>query len=532
MKTERVKIAKRSDLKKGESKTISLDDKSIILLNHKGTYYALETNCSHHNAGLVKGIVSDKSIICPLHHAKFSLEGGQLEEPPGLDGIFRYDVEIEGEDIYVNLPETQTRENSFPNVTAKHSPSNSSHYAIVGAGAAGAAAAETLRKNGFDGKITLITKENQLPYDRTILSKQYLQNKKTLRRIPYRNEDFYRKLKIDLLLGKNAEFVNTEKKVIEFYDDQIKYDKLLIAPGSSPICPDLPGSTLKNIFTLRTLEDANTIFEAAEKSKKLVIVGASFIGLECTAILIEKGIEVIVVEMEAVPFEAVLGYELGKIIQGLHEDKGVTFRLDTKVKAFKGDNEVKKVELDDSTEIDADMVILGMGVSPDTNILAKSYLDNNSSVKVDEYMRMKNADGTLFAAGDIVSFDYKYTGENIRIAHWRMAEQQGIVAALNMMSPGYTFDKIPFFWTEQYDFHLSYLGHAQNWDETIINGDLSHAFLMYYLKNNQLHAVAGKDRLRELCIIEECIRLHMLPPVEKIKKGEVDWESIYKNHLM
>jgi len=343
-------------------------------------------------------------------------------------------------------------------------------FVIIGAGASGNAAAETLRQDGFTGRIVMITRESCLPYDRTQLSKNYLKNHHSNPPI-LRSEEFYAARDIEIMTDCHVSNVNIKEKQILCQDGiLLKYDKLLLATGGTARYLNIPGAELKNIFTLRNLDDADRIKASAMKGSKVVVVGASFIGMELASTLTELELSVTVVALESVPFERTLGEEIGKMFQELHEKNGVSFELNTVVEKFEGEDKVQKVILKNGNTLKADFVLLGVGVKPSTEFLKDLKLNPDGSIPVDKYLR---AADDIYAAGDIASFKDWRTDDNIRIEHWRLAREHGRIAAHNMMELKEEFRSIPFFWTSQFGVDLRYVGHVNKWDDIIFHGEPS-----------------------------------------------------------
>jgi NADPH-dependent 2,4-dienoyl-CoA reductase/sulfur reductase-like enzyme len=297
------------------------------------------------------------------------------------------------------------------------------------------------------------------------------------------------------------------------------YDALLVATGSAPVRLNIPGADLKNVCVLRSFADADSIIETASRSRRAVVVGASFIGMEAAYSLCERGLEVTVIAPSQEPFEAILGAEVGALFRRVHESHGIRFKLGNIVYRFEGSHNVEAVGLDNGDEIETDMVVVGVGVRPATQFLDGVELDQSGAVVVDS--RLRAADG-LYAAGDIVSFPDPRSGEHVRIEHWRTALQQGQTAARNMLGHNVTFDAVPFFWTRQFDVGLLYVGHATLWDEIIYRGDVaSQDLLAFYVKGNRVLAVAGMSRDREMAAAQELLRLDHLPTREQLQSSEV-----------
>jgi NADPH-dependent 2,4-dienoyl-CoA reductase/sulfur reductase-like enzyme len=405
---------------------------------------------------------------------------------------------------------------------AVHEPvADSRQFVIIGGGAAGYAAAQTLREEGFRGNVVMITREDRAPYDRPNLSKDYLHGHAEPEWMPLRPEEFFSEHDIKLLLNREVIRVDAHTKTITFEGgDTMEYDSLLVATGGAPLRLNIPGSDLKNVCVLRSFADADSMIETARRSRRAVVIGSSFIGMEAAYSLRERGLEVTVVAPSKEPFETTLGAEVGAVFRRLHESHGVRFKLGSMVYRFEGIHHIEAVVLDNGEVIKTDMVVVGAGVRPITHFLEGVELDKAGGVIVDSHLRA--ADG-LYAAGDIVSFPDPHTGERVRIEHWRTALQQGRAAARNMVGHETAFDGVPFFWTRQFDAGLVYVGHAASWDEIIYHGETSSQdFLAFYVKNDRVLAVAGMNRDRELAAIEELMRLDRMPTPAQLKYNEVN----------
>jgi NADPH-dependent 2,4-dienoyl-CoA reductase/sulfur reductase-like enzyme/nitrite reductase/ring-hydroxylating ferredoxin subunit len=512
--------AKVNDFKNGEMKTISVNGNEILLCKTEDGFSALASHCTHYGAPLSEGVLSGDRIVCPWHHACFNVKTGDLLEPPARDSLPVYDVRVDGENIYVALSE-ELITSRLPKMVKGNIKKDKRTFVIIGGGAAGEVAAQTLREDGFEGKIIMITQENHSPYDRPNLSKDYLAGDADESWMPLRSESFYELFGIDIMLNKKVKGVNFKDKCIDFNSgDILKYDKMLIAPGSIPRKLGLPGEDLKNVFTLRSFDDSKKIIEAGKSGSRAVIIGASFIGMETAYSLNKRGLDVTVISMEEIPFERVFGREVGKLFKNLHEEIGVKFKLSLSLKEFAGKQKVEAVVLQSGESIEADLVILGVGVKPATEFLHNLKLLPDGSVKVNAYLQI-NED--VFAAGDIVTLPDWRTDGNIRIEHWRNAEQQGRIAAHNMAGKMTQFKCVPFFWTSQVGLSLNYVGHAVDWEEIIFHGDInSKEFIAYYIKDDKVAAAAGNFRDKEMAAIEELMRLDIMPTPEMLKLDSVD----------
>ncbi len=525
MEFNEIKAAKINELNDGELKKVSDDNIDVILTRQDGEYRAFGGVCTHHGAPLEDGITEGGCVMCPWHHAEFSLENGEMKNYPAFDDLEEFDVEVRKDEVIVKIPQGAAGRKT-PQLQKSGSVSEDRLFVVLGGGAAGAAAVETLRRKGFTGRIKMITREIQFPYDRTLLSKSYLAQNEDLDMIPIRGQSFYDFHNIEVLKSKTVKKVDPLKQKIEFTEGQpLGYDKLLAATGGRPRRLKIPGAELGRVFTLRSFEDAEDIIRAAEMSKTAVVIGASFIGMECAASLAGRGILVTVAAPETVPFENIFGREIGEVFKELHEQNEIDLRLETRPVMFEGNGTVDKVILENKETIPADMVIMGIGVDPATDYFDEKMKNSDGSVDVDEFMRVKGFENNnLYAAGDIAAFISPTTGKRIRIEHWRTAQQQGRAAARNMAGKGSAFNDIPFFWTRQLGVGLQYVGHAEKWDDIFIDGDLKERkFIAYYFYGGKLIAAAGMSRPKEMCALHACLQNDMRPSAEDITKGDADW---------
>jgi NADPH-dependent 2,4-dienoyl-CoA reductase/sulfur reductase-like enzyme/nitrite reductase/ring-hydroxylating ferredoxin subunit len=520
MWSKEVHVANTSDLRDGEMKEVSVGETRILLARVEDKFHAVSATCPHYGGPLAEGVLCGTRVMCPWHHAAFNIVNGDLEEPPALDALVSYTVRIDGEKILVTGPD-DAKDRRTPEMV-RHDPlADSRQFVIIGAGAAGYAAAQRLREEGFRGSLVMITREDRAPYDRPNLSKDYLHGHAEPEWMPLRSEQFYRQHDIRLILKKHVSRVDAHAKKITFESGEtMDYDALLVATGGAPVRLNIPGSDLKNVCLLRSFADADSIIEIATRSRRAVIVGASFIAMEAAYSLRERGLEVTVVAPSQEPFEATLGAEVGAVFRREHESHGVRFKLGCIVYRFEGNHTVEAVILDNGELIETDMVVVGVGVRPVTQFLHSVELDETGAVVVDS--RLRAAEG-FYAAGDIASFVDARRGKRERIEHWRTAQQQGRTAARNMLGHDVAFDGVPFFWTRQFDVGLLYVGRATSWDEIVYRGEVSSQdFLAFYVKNNRVLAVAGMNRDLEMAAIEELMRLDRMPVAEQLKFDDVN----------
>ncbi|HEX8128173.1 MAG TPA: FAD-dependent oxidoreductase [Pyrinomonadaceae bacterium] len=517
-------LGNTSDLRDGEMKEVSAGQTKILLARVGDDFHAVSPTCPHYGAPLVEGTLCGTRVMCPWHHACFNVANGDLEEPPALDALVSYDVRVRDGRIFASLP-AETQDRRTPSLS-KHDPAaDSRNFVIIGGGAAGYAAAQTLREDGFRGRIVLITREDRAPYDRPNLSKDYLQGHAETAWMPLRPDEFYDECDIELLCNKEVTRVDARSKTITLEGGESQtYDALLVATGGESRKLNIPGADLKNVYLLRSFADADLIMEGASRSLRAVVVGASFIGMEVAYSLAERGLEVTVVAPSGEPFERTLGAEVGALFRRLHESHNVQFKLGSIVYRFEGVGRVQAVVLESGELIETDMVVAGVGVHPVTGFLNGVGLNDDGGVIVDAHLR---AAEDLYAAGDIASYPDPRTGERVRIEHWRTAQQQGRTAAHNMMGRGVPFEGVPFFWTRQFDAGLLYVGHASAWDEIVYQGEVSSCdFLAFYAKDGRVVAVAGMNRARDMAAVEELFRLDCMPTPARLKERATDFVAL------
>lgn len=521
-----VTVAKTSELADGEMKQVSANGAEVLLACVGGNFHAVGAHCTHYGAPLVEGVLSGERIVCPWHHACFDITTGDLQEPPAFDALPRYEVKVENDQVIVSVPDSASDRRTPP--MTKRDRKDNRLFVIAGGGAAGYAAAQTLREDGFTGRVVLITREDKFPYDRPNLSKEYLQGNAEPGWLPLRSEDFFAEHDIEVMRGKEIKHLDATKRTIRFADNQtLACDALLLATGGEPRKLPFQLASQENVFLLRSYDDSNAIISAAEKGKRAVVIGASFIGMEVASSLTARGCEVTVVAPDEVPFQKLLGPQIGRLFQAIHEEHGVRFKLGVSVAGFNDPEQVTAVILENGERLNADLVVVGVGVKPGTEFVEGVTLHTDGGVIVDEHMRA--ADG-VYAAGDIAYFPSPLTGERQRIEHWRTAMQQGRTAAHNMAGKEVSYESVPFFWTRQFDVGLLYVGHAQQWDEIIYQGDVSaRDFLAFYVKEHRVLAVAGMNRDQEMDAAEELMRLGRMPAAEQLKGDAVKLMEALRN---
>jgi apoptosis-inducing factor 3 len=455
----------------------------VLLVRRRHHVFAVGAHCTHYHGPLVDGLVVGDTVRCPWHHACFDLRTGEALEAPALSPIACWAVEQHGGKISVR----EKREAPKSRPRGKAAGSTPEKIVIIGGGAAGFAAAEMLRRENYQDSIVMLSSDDALPYDRPNLSKDYLAGSAPFDYVPLRPENFYLENNIDTRMGQTAFEIDIRaREVVLAGGDKVPYDRLLLATGAEPVRLAIPGTNQPHIRTLRSLADCHAIIEYAKVARRAVVIGASFIGLEVTAALRARGLEVHVVAPDKRPMERVLGPQMGDFVRTLHEEHGAVFHLEDTATSIDG----KRVELKGGGTIEADLVIVGIGVRPRVEIAEKAGLKSDRGVVVNEYLETSTPG--IYAVGDIARWPDPHSSENIRVEHWVVAERQGQAAALNMLGYRAPFIGVPFFWSQHYDVPINYVGHAEKWDEIAIDGDIpSKDCLLRFKRNGRVLAVAS-----------------------------------------
>ena len=437
-----------------------------VLLSRRGKeIFAIGATCTHYSGPLGEGLIVGETVRCPWHHACFNLRTGEALRAPALSPVSRWEIERRGDTIVVTK-EIKVKDGSTLMEPFTTLPSDVSRVLIVGAGVAGNAAAEMLRRRGFTGTIAMIGADPAGPYDRPNLSKDYLAGTAQEDWLPLHSPSFYKRHEIGLLTSTRVKSIDVSTRTATLEGGETRaYDRLLLCTGAEPIALKVPGADQKHVYYLRTLADSRAIIAATSTAKNAVVIGASFIGLEAAASLRTRGLDVTVIAPEAVPFLKVFGERLGTHVKSLHEQHGVKFALQKSAAAIGATD----VTLDDGTKVPADIVVIGIGVRPSLDLAKQMGLTVDNGVIVNEFLESSVAG--IYAAGDIASFPYR-TGNRIRVEHFVVAERQGQFAAENILGAQKKYEDIPFFWTAHFGTEIRYVGHASNADDIVVGGDI------------------------------------------------------------
>src|SRR5208282_2719041 len=459
---------------------------AILVARRGEAYFAIGASCTHYNGPLAEGLIVGDTVRCPWHHACFSLRTGEALHAPAFSSVDSWLVDQRDGKIFVREKRVVTP------APARVRSQEPRRIVIVGGGAAGFSAAEMLRRRKHQGQIVMLSADDSPPVDRPNLSKDHLAGAAPEDWLPLRPTEFYRDNGIDLRLGAIVDRIDLASREARIAGgESVPFDRLLLATGAEPVRPSIPGA-LSQIFVLRSLADCRAIIERARTAKTVLVLGASFIGLEVAASLRAREIEVHVAAPEAIPMERVLGREMGEFVRALHEEHGVRFHLGATAAAV----DETEVRLSDGGRIRADLIVAGLGVRPRVGLAEAAGIKVDRGVVVDAHLET-SASG-IFAAGDIARWPDPTSREAIRVEHWVVAERQGQVAALNMMGDRTPFRAAPFFWSQHYDVPINYVGHAERWDEIAVEGSIAAKdCLVRYKSGGQTLAVASIFRDRQ-----------------------------------
>jgi len=364
-------------------------------------------------------------------------------------------------------------------------------FLIVGASLSGAKAAETLRAEGFDGRLVLVGAETERPYERPPLSKEYLRGEAGREKVYVHDEGFYAEQEIELRLGRTAVSLDPHTGELALDDgERLRYDRLLLATGAEPRRLAIPGGDLPGVMYLRSVGESDALRQRLDRGGSVVVIGAGWIGAEVAASARQRGLEVTMVEPGAVPLERVLGPEVGAVYRDVHADHGVEMLLGTGVETFEGADAVERVRTSDGRELECDFVAVGIGVTPRTALAMQAGLAVDNGVLVDG--RLESSAPGVYAAGDVANAHHPFYGERIRVEHWANALNQGPAAARSMLGGTEAYDRLPYFFSDQYDIGMEYSGFAREWDRVVFRGDpAAREFIAFWLAGDRV--VAGMN---------------------------------------
>ena len=470
-------------LQNGQPIVGRVGEDDVLVVRAGDQCFAVGPHCTHYHGALADGLVVGTTIRCPLHHACFDLASGEAVRAPALDPIACWKVERRGDTVFVG-------EKLAPRPPAMDRAAHPASVGVIGGGAAGLAAADMLRRKGFEGSIALISADADPPVDRPNLSKDYLAGEAQDDWIPLWPADLYAERHVELLVNRSIASIEPASKTVVFEDgSRRQFGALLIATGAEPVQLSIPGADPDRVHYLRSFADSRAIVERAQSAKRVLVVGASFIGLEVAASLRTRGVGVDVVAPGQQPLERVMGPEVGQFVRRLHEAHGVVFHLGQTVGSMSG----RDVILSGGDTLAPDFIVAGIGVRPLVGLAERAGLAVDRGILVNEFLET-SAPG-IYAAGDVARWPDPHTGDRIRVEHWVVAERQGQTAARNMLGARQRFDAVPFFWSAHYDVVIRYVGHAERWDTVQIDGSLdARDATITYLRDGRRLAVATVSR--------------------------------------
>jgi len=476
----------QANLDEGTTLLGHVDGEQVLLARVDDGFFATGAYCTHYHGPLAEGLVSGGTIRCPWHHACFDLRTGEAVRAPAFDPLSCWAVEKRGDRVFVTVKKDPPKARKI----SKPAGDAPKRIVIVGGGAAGFAAAEMLRRQKFAGSIVMLSHEAAAPVDRPNLSKDYLAGTASEDWVPLRPEAFYSENGIELRLATEVARIHPTSREVTLADgNAVPYDRLLLATGAEPVRLWIPGADQARVHYLRSLADCRALIARAETAHTAIVLGASFIGLEVAAALRNRGIEVHIVAPDKRPLERVLGPDMGRLVQSLHEENGVIFHLNETAVSIAGN----LVTLGGGSTLEGELLVAGIGVRPRIELAIKAGLLVDRGVVVNSYLET-SAPG-IFAAGDITRWPDPYSGQNIRAEHWVVAERQGQTAALNMIGNREQFSAVPFFWSQHYDVPINYVGHAESWDEIAIEGDIqSKDCVLRFKREGRTLAIASISR--------------------------------------
>ncbi|XP_033207120.1 apoptosis-inducing factor 3 isoform X2 [Belonocnema kinseyi] len=521
-------VCNEEDIKENEMKILSLgeDGGKILLIKQKGELHAIGTKCTHYGALLHTGALGEGRVRCPWHGACFSIKTGDIEDYPGLDSLPCYQVKVNDKGhVRVRAQRKYLEANKRIKEICSFNLENSNTAVIVGGGPAGATCAESLRQEGFTGRIIMICKEKSLPYDRVKVSKSMDLNVKN---ILLRPQIFYDECKIETRLGIEATNLDTERKVLTLSkEEEINYVHLFIATGCRPRFPDTPGVDLKNIFVLRNYTDANGVHKALSPNKNVVILGTSFIGMEAAAFCLGKCASLTVIGRESLPLEAIFGDEIGKRVKQEFESKGIKFIFKNSIEKFlpkaNDDKVLSQIKLQDGTTLPADIAILGIGSFYNTDWLKASSIKmlDNGTVKVDKHLKTNIEN--IYAGGDIAFAPLNIFDDSAAIGHYSLAHYHGKIAALNICRKETVLNSVPFFWTTLFGKSYRYAGYGRPTSMKVHGSLEDFKFFAYYFKDGKVIAMSSVGRDPIVSDFANLLNEGRLLTQEEVEKCPTEW---------
>lgn len=463
-------------------KNFPLGDSKVLIVKQKGKISAIGTKCTHYGALLTTGALGDGRIRCPWHGACFSIETGDIEDYPGQDSIPCYQVKIEQGQVKVRAKKSDLELNKRTRTMTLRDAKDDRTYVVIGGGPSGAICVETLRQNGFTGRIVMICKEPILPYDRVKVSKSM---DTPTDKIQLRTQQFYDDNHIETMLNVQATSLDSANKELTLSNGyKIKYDKVYIATGSSPRKAPVPGADLTNVVTLRDIADSQYVNARLNENTHVVVLGVSFVGLEAAAYCVKKVAKVTVIGRDSVPLRQTFGEIVGARVMKMLQNENIEFVMNSGIKKCNGNSDgvLESVELNDGTILKADICIMGVGSTLNTKFLDKSGVNINKDGSIDTNSYLESNIADVFIGGDIANSPVFSNGNKlVTIGHYPLAQYHGRIAALNMVGKRQELHTVPYFWTMLFGKSFRYSGYGTP-AEVHIEGSIDEMkFVAFYL---------------------------------------------------
>ncbi|XP_068572206.1 apoptosis-inducing factor 3-like [Cebidichthys violaceus] len=524
-------VCLESDLQDGQMMEVEVGHHSVLLTRSEGKYSAIGNQCTHYGAPLSKGVISGNTVRCPWHGACFNIHTGDLEEFPGMDCLPCHKVKIQNRKVYVSINKKTLKQEKRVKSMGAAVAGVTHTVLLLGGGAASLICAETLRQENFGGRIIMVTRDDLLPYDKTRLSKvMNVENDSIL----LRRMEFFHQHDIEVWLRKEAVSVDTDIKTVAFDDGSVQsYDQLLISTGCRAKGLDVPGMKLDNVRMLETPEDARQIHTAC-LGYNVVLVGTSFVGMEVASYCIDKASSVTVIGSSELPYQNTLGREIGKVTLAMLSENNVKFYMNDNVTDIKGvDGKVKEVVLKSGKVIPADVLIVGIGIKPNSEFLrgSKILTDSKNFVIVDKYMRTNIS--SVYCGGDLATFPLAMAkNQQVNIGHWQMAQAHGRIAALNMLDKPTELSSVPFYWTVLLGKTIRYAGYGEGYTDIVMKGVLEdRKFLALYIKNDEVIAAASLNYDPAVSAVAERFVAGKVITKKEAESDDLSWLQLSQSRL-
>lgn len=542
-----IEACNAADIPEGSMRKIQIgenEDNFILVSKVCGKIYATGGKCSHYGAPLQMGFLDGYSVICPWHAAAFDVRTGEIFHAPGLDSIPTYKVTESNGKVIVHIPESKINSvsGSFRSKKmVKRDPNDNRVFVVVGGGAAGSTGVETLRKEGYTGRIIFVTNEKLLPYDRVVISKNF---KVKAEELVFRSQEFYQEFDIEIQTGAEVVGIDTDHKVLKLKNGkELHYDKALLATGCSA---RVPGpfkkytSNFSNVFTLRSAADHDKIRQSIANANKITIIGAGFLGLEAAKNIRttwpEK--EVTIIDLDQKPLANILGEEISEQILATQKMNGVHLITGQQIGSFEGkDGAITGINLpthasygvsENNTLVATDYVIFATGAQINTSYIPGNLTNLDGSIRVNSHFQSE--DPYIYAAGDIAQFPSLLSESRERVEHWAVAEQQGRIAALNMLGKGNNYLDVPFFWSNQF-LNVSFAGFSSGHDSTFTESRGEDdpgktARITYFFKGERCIGVSSVNWPGSVLRLKIALHRGLMPSKKEIINGSVRFNNI------